>query len=195
VALARELFARETDSEWDFFHGASETYADILGDAGLAEYRRLASKAWQSVKPLRAGGRHTDDEQSGARYRLGAILEAFAERDGDIDGRIAIRARTLSTAYHYLGIAQVCAANGREAEATKWAEEGLWQFEDQPDQRLVFFAADLYRRTGRKNDADELLWRIFERLPSIELYRKVKAAAGREKSAVEAARDRAIALL
>src|ERR1700694_3292771 len=45
VALARALFTREVDSDWEFFHGASEAYEDILGDAGLAEYGRLARAA------------------------------------------------------------------------------------------------------------------------------------------------------
>jgi uncharacterized Zn finger protein len=195
VALARDLFTRELDSDWDFFHGASETYADVLGDVGLAEYCRLASEAWQSIKPLRAGGRLVHDEQFGARFRLGAILENFAEREGDVDACIAIRASDLSTAYAYLGIAQLCLDHRREAEALKWAEEGVWQFEDHPDERLVFFLADLYRRIGRKEDVDQLLWKNFERHPSIGLYRKLKAAAGSGKAAIVAARDRAVALL
>lgn len=195
VALARELFARETESEWDFFEGASETYADVLGTTGLAEYRRLATEAWGTIKPLKAGGRQVHDEKFGARYRLGAILEGFAEREGDVDARIAIRSTELSTAYDYLGIAQLCLDHGRKADAIKWAEEGLWQFEDRPDERLVFFAADLYRRIGREKDGDALLWQSFERLPSVELYRRLKKAAGRGKGAVEAARDRAIASL
>src|SRR6266404_1689570 len=57
IALARALFAREVDSEWEFFHGASEAYEDVLGEAGLAEYRRLASEAWQEMRPRRTGGR------------------------------------------------------------------------------------------------------------------------------------------
>ena len=195
IVLARELFARETDSDWDFFNGASETYADVLGDAGLAEYRRLASEAWQTIKPLRAGGRQAHDEQSGARYRLGAILESFTVREGDVDARIAIRSMDLSTAYDYIGIAQLCVEHGREPEAVKWAEEGLWQFEAHPDQRLVLFTADLYRRIGREQAADELLWKNFERLPSIELYQKVKKLGGPRKAAVDTARDRAVALL
>jgi uncharacterized Zn finger protein len=195
VALARELFGRELDSDWDFFHSASETYADVLGDAGLAEYRRLANEAWRTIKPLRAGGRQVHDDQSSARYRLGAVLECFAARDGDVDARIAIRAKDLSTAYAYLGIAQLCLNHGRDAEALKWAEEGLWQFEDHPDQRLVFFSADLYRRIGREKDADELLWQTFERLPSIELYRRLKSAASSGKAAVAAVCDRVIELL
>lgn len=195
LALARELFRREVEAEWDFFHDASKAYADVLGDSGLAEYRRLASEAWRGIKPLRAGGRQIHDESFGARYRLGAILESFAERDGDVDGRIAIRSNDLTTAYAYLEIAQLCLGHGREADALKWAEEGLWQFEDRPDERLIFFTADLYRRIGREKDADKLLWQTFDRLPSIALYRRLKAAAGPKKAAIDAARDRAFALL
>lgn len=195
VVLARDLFAREVDSAWDFFHGASEAYADILGDVGLSEYRRLANEGWQKIKPLRAGGRQAHDEQSSVRYRLGNILESFAEREGDVDAGIAIRAKDLSTAYAYLGIAQLCLSHGRDAEALKWAEEGLWQFEDRPDQRLIFFSADLYRKIGREKDADGLLWKTFERLPSIELYRRLKSAAGSRKAVTDSTVDRVIVLL
>jgi uncharacterized Zn finger protein len=195
VALARELFARETEANFDFFYGASETYADVLGETGRAEYRRLADKAWQAIKPLRAGGRRVHDEQSGERYRLAAILDGFAQRDGDVDARIAIRSADLSMAHDYLEIARLCVESGRDADAVKWAEEGLWQFEDHPDERLVFFTVDLYRRIGRPGDAGELLWQSFERNPSIELYRKLKKAAGAGRATVDAARDRAISLL
>jgi uncharacterized Zn finger protein len=77
----------------------------------------------------------------------------------------------------------------------KWTEEGLWQFEDHPDERLALFAIGLYKRAGRNVDADKLLWQTFERLPSIELYRQVKQAAGRAEATVNAARDRALAIL
>lgn len=194
IALARELFRREVDADWDFFHGASDRYGNVLGDAGRAEYRRLASEAWQSIKPLRAGAGRLHDDQFSVRYRPGVILESFAEREGDVDDAIAIRAKDLSTAYAYLGIAQLCLDHARAAEALKWAEEGLWQFEDHPDERLVFFATDLYRRAGRKEDADKLLWRTFKRLPSVELYRRLKAAAVDDRAAVEI-RNRALGLL
>lgn len=193
LALARALFAREVDSEWEFFHGASEAYADVLGDAGLAEYRRLASEAWREITPLRATGRQVQDDRFNARYVLGAILERFAEHEGNIDGVIAIRTMDLSTAYDYLGIAQLCLDHAREPEALKWAEEGLWQFEDHPDERLIFFASDLYRRIGREEDADKLLWRTFERRPSMELYTRLKSAAGTEAMLACAVRDRALA--
>jgi uncharacterized Zn finger protein len=195
IALARALFAREVDSEWEFFHGASESYEDVLGEVGLAEYRRLATEAWKKIRPLRTGARRVEDDQFSRRYALEAILESFAERDGDVDGVIAIRARDLSTAHDYLGIARLCLDHAREAEALKWAEEGLWQFEDNPDERLVFFAADLYRQIGREEDSDKLLWRTFERLPSLQLYERLKSAAGTDRTLADAVRDRALGWL
>lgn len=195
VALARDLFAREVGSPWEFFHGASASYEDILGDAGLAEYRRLANEAWQKIKPRRATATRVEDEQASQRFRLTFILERFAERDGDVDGIIAVRARDLSSAYCYLGIAQLCLEHKRESEALKWAEDGLWQFEDNPDERLISFAADLYGRTGRKDHAEKLLWRTFERRPSVDLYRRLKSAAGTNRISKDAVRERAFALL
>jgi uncharacterized Zn finger protein len=178
ITLARDLFAREVESNWDFFYGASRTYADRLGEAGLAEYRRLAAEAWKKIAPRHAGDRRAHDEDFTARFRLAHMLEDFAERDGDVDARIAVRTKDLSTPRAYLEIARLCLSHGREAEALKWAEEGLWQFDDLSDTHLVIFAADLHERAGRPADAGNLLWRTFERNPSLEIYGRLKAVAG-----------------
>ncbi|WP_342708466.1 DUF6880 family protein [Bradyrhizobium sp. B124] len=191
IELARVLFAREVNSDWDFFFGASETHADVLGTAGLAEYRRLATEAWQKIRSRR--GRRTEI-RTGGEYALRAMMERFAERDGDVDAGIAIRASDLSTAYDYLGIAQLCLDNGREQEALKWAEEGLWKFEDEPDQRLVLFTCGLLQRSGRNEDANERLWKLFSREPSVELYLRLKSDAG-DCNAQILVRDKAIAAL
>jgi hypothetical protein len=75
-------------------------------------------------------------------------------------------------------------------EALRRAEEGLWIFEDdRPDERLVFFAADLLSKLGRKSDAEAQLWRAFEKAPSLDLYRRLRKVGG------AAARDRAIKFL
>jgi len=195
IALARDLFAREVETDWDFFAGASEAYADSLGETGLAEYRRLAEAAWRKTKPRRAGGTQILDTEFGRRHQLRAILESFAERDGDLDRRIALRAQDLASSYDYLGIAQLCLEQGRDAQALKWAEDGLWQFEDNPDARLIVFTADLYRKTERQADAEKLLWRGFERQPSRHLYDRLRGVSQRDRRAATDVRDRAVALL
>ncbi len=49
VQLARDLFEREMEDEYDVFSGAVARYEQVLGERGLAEYRRLAEKAWQKL--------------------------------------------------------------------------------------------------------------------------------------------------
>ena len=187
--LARDLLAREVEGQSDTFYGAAPLYADVLGDDGLAEYRRLATAAWEQL-PARVGGRRGTDEFSSERYRLKEILDFFAEREGDIDARIAIRTRDLSSPWRYLELAQFLLANGRQQEALGRAEEGLWLFDDDaPDKRLVGFTVDLLLREGREADAKARLWHAFERQPDLEFYHRLRELAG------ESARDRAIAFL
>jgi hypothetical protein len=186
--LAGDLLAREMASEYDTFHGAAALYADVLGEGGLAEYRRLAAAAWDQLPPLR-GGR--ERQEASADYdRLADILDFFAERDGDVDLRVALRTKDLSSPWKYLELAEFCRAHGREDEALRRAEEGLWLFEDErPDERLVAFAAAPLMKAGRSKDAEAHLWRAFEKAPSFEPYKQIRQLGG------ETARDRALEFL
>jgi uncharacterized Zn finger protein len=187
VALARDLFARETGSDWDWFYRAEESYAELLGEAGTAEYRRLAEAA--AGTPEAKGGSTGDQVNN---HRAFAILDRCLERDGEIDRRIALRVKDLSSPYAYQQLAELCLEHGREAEALKWTDEGLWRFEDRPNRPLTLFAIDLYQRAGRADAAEELLWKDFEALPGAMTYQKLKAGA--EGRTAEIA-DRAIASL
>ena len=195
VQLARFLFERELNSNWDHFYAADERYAEVLGIPGQEEYERLARAAWAKLKPIRGGESRPDAEWSGERHRIGAILERIAERNGDVDERIAIRSNNLSSAHAYLNIAQICLDAGRESDALHWAEEGLWKFEDRHDRPLVVFTADLYRKNGREKDADELLWTTFAKDPTLHLYEDIKATAKGKPEAVKAVYDEAVAVL
>ncbi len=187
--LARDLFARETTDDYGIFDGAAALYADALGDAGLAEYRRLADEAWEKL-PALSGAAGARDEFADDRRRLTDILDLFAERDGDVDARIALRAMNLSSPWNYLRLAEFCLSQGREAEALRWGEEGLWVFEDgRMDERLVSFTAALLAKAGRKNDAEAHLQRAFAKAPSLDLYARLRELGG------EAARDRAVTIL
>lgn len=189
VQLARNLFAREIDGDYDTFGGAADLYADVLGEPGLAEYSRLAAMAWKEL-PKRGGARGQEDEFSVKYERLKQILDFFAERAGDVEARIALRARDLSSAWRYLELAQFCQSQGRVDEALRRAEEGLWVFEDaQPDELLVSFTIELLFKAGRKTDAEALLWRAFEKAPSLKLYKQLRELGGK------AALDRIIGIL
>ncbi|HET6618670.1 MAG TPA: SWIM zinc finger family protein [Dongiaceae bacterium] len=180
VKLARDLFARETGGLYDTFYDAAELYAEALGDNGLAEYRRLAAKAWSKV-PARMGKRHVAESDTVDQSRVAAILDHFAERDNDLEARIAIRTKDLSSPWRYLELAEFCRQLGREQEALRYAEEGLWIFEDDgPDRRLVSLAVELLIEVGRKGDAMRHLWRAFEQAPTFEMYTQISDLGGKE---------------
>lgn len=185
VELAGCLFSRELDDRSDTFLEAVAGYADVLGEAGLAEYRRLAAEAWKSLPPPARKGAPTEPP-----VRLVSILDFFAERAGDVEARIALRARDLSSPEAYLQLATFCLEQGRPEEALRHAEEGLWMFEDgAPDRELLLFVADRLMKAGRKEDAAVRLWKAFERAPEFELYQRLRSLGGK------AARDRALSSL
>lgn len=181
VALARDLFVRETEGEYDTFDGAVALYAEALGEAGLAEYRRLAQEAWEKLPPQvgpRSGG---GSGTAGDAFRLMEILDFFAQREGDLRSRVALRAKDLSSPWAYVQLAEFCRTHGLEEEALSHAEEGLWLFEDErPDERLVCCAADLLAGAGRAADAQAHLRRAFERAPSAGLYGQLRSLGGEE---------------
>ena len=188
MQLASHLFAREMQDDYGTFEGAVALYADVLGETGLAEYRRLATEAWEKLPPCT--GRRVEQEFLGNQDQLMRILDFFAERAGEVDTRIALRAKNLSSQWSYLQLAEFCRSQGREEEAIRRAEEGLWMFEDKrPDERLVLFTAELLSKAGRKADAEAHLQRAFEKAPTLELYTRLCKLGG------DVSRDRALKFL
>jgi hypothetical protein len=157
ILLARDLFKREMEDAYDTFYNAAGTYADVLGTEGLAEYRRLALAAWEKLPPRQGGGRQNRVDDGADYSQLRRMLDTVAADETDIDARIALRTKDLSSQSNYLEVAEFCRQHDREEEALRWAEEGLWVFEDErQDERLVFLAADLLTKAGRGGEALQL---------------------------------------
>jgi uncharacterized Zn finger protein len=171
VQLAKDLFAREMADDFGL-EDTIETYADLLGDSGRQEMERLATTAWAKLRPPRVGV-DNDDGTWSAYPQLATMLDRFAADRGDLQARIDIRKRDLSNPGRYLELAKLCEEHGRTDEAIKWVEDGLFIFEDNRDDRLVLYAADLFLRHDRADDRSALLWRAFARSPSADLHKKL----------------------
>jgi hypothetical protein len=187
VALARALFVRELGGGYGAFANAASLYAEALGAAGLAEYRRLATEAWNAL-PSR-GYRDRGARSVPGAWTLMPILDGLAARDGDLAARVALRRKNLSAPDAYRRLAEFCEEHGLRDEALSAAEEGLWVFADEPDERLLGFAVPRLLEDGRAAEAEAHLWRAFERRPSFELYERLQSLGGAP------ARDRALAWL
>lgn len=176
--LAARLFAWEMSGDYDTFYGAVEGYADVLGEKGLAEYRRLADEEWAKVTTLgpdRESGRHFDHR----RYRLTNIMRTLASLSGDVEGLVAIESKDLSRPEAYLRIAGIYHEAGDPDKALEWAEEGMWVFPDERRSGLRGFVAERYHEGGRHEEAMEIAWEQFVGYPNLEGYRRLKDHADR----------------
>ncbi len=178
-ALAKRLFRWELTTDWDTFREAAETYADVLGEKGLAVYRSLAEAEWQKVPQLKPS--QTEAAYDHRRYRLASIMEALAYVDDDVEAIVAVKSRNLSSAYRFLEIAQTYKDAGESDKALEWAEKGLQAFPENTDSRLREFLADQYHQRKRHAEAMQLIWANFAEHPHLENYKQLKEHADRAK--------------
>jgi len=176
-ALARRLAHWEIEGEWDTFRGSVETYADVLGEQGLAVYRALAEEIWEQMPQLGPGDRCGFD---GRRYPITSIMESLARSSGDVEQLVAVKARDLSSGWRYLQIAETYRQAGLADRALEWAEKGVDAFPDAPDERLVDFLADEYHRRRRHDDSLSLIWSRFCRRMGPVSYQDLKSHADRD---------------
>ena len=177
VALGRRLFGIEVDAEWDILIDSVSRYADVLGDAGIAEIQTLAEQRWARVE--RRGPGEQDDERYGRRFRITRIMERLAEHSGDMDALVAVKGRDLSMPHDWLEIAEILAEAARHDEALSWAERGVAAFADRHDARLDEFLCLEYERHGRPGDAITLCWTRFQHRPSLATYQRLANHASR----------------
>lgn len=175
--LAERLFRWELRTDWDTFYGAAETYASVLGQKGLAVYRRLAEAEWAKVPTLGPG--RDDSEKYGKRFRITHIMETLARQTGDVEALVAIKQRDLSSAYAYLQIAETYKTARQHDQALEWAERGVKAFPERTDSRLREFLAEEYHRHKRHDEAMILIWAEFAESSTLERYRNLATHANR----------------
>ena len=191
VALARNLYDRERHGgDLEIFYGAAGTYADVLGDEGLAEYRRLAQQEWDELPPL-----GPDDEQSwsSGRSRVTQIMLTLADLSGDVDAVVAVLAHDQSSAYQFVTIAETLQGAQRHDEALEWALKGL-SLHGFDDHRLVELVAEEHHRAGRPEQAVDVLWSAYEGSPGVDTYQRLAQHAQRA-GLWQDRHERALALL
>lgn len=177
VALGERLFDYEMTAEFDAFHDSLRRYAKVLGKEGAARYKQLAEEEWRKVEPrTQETGR---DDYDSCRWRISRIMEHIAELSGDIEALVAVKSRDLSSAWNYLGIAEIYRSHRRHDQALEWAERGAEAFPNKPDDRLRDFLAEEYLRRKRYDEAMRLIWEQFTERPCLENYQKLHRFAGK----------------
>lgn len=171
AGFARQLLDMALRDELFALADILPVYGDALGGSGIAELESL-SLAHLDALPLavptqRQPGGHSYHPIRGQLLRL---LDHCAARRGDVDARIALLQRDLTSAARYIDIVQLLRTAGRESDALQWARDGLFAHESNPDEELVVSAVSLLDATGKPDEATVLLTKTFVRCPSLEIY-------------------------
>ncbi|MGB9464676.1 MAG: DUF6880 family protein [Candidatus Acidiferrum sp.] len=191
-ALAQFLFEWEVTSAWEIFLGAARDYADVLGNTGLARYRKLAEAKWAGVPSLAPGEK--DPERYAGRWRITHIMETIAKQSDDIEALVAVKSRDLSEAFSFLDIALIYRAAGNDEAALEWAERGARAFSANADSRLREFLIEEYHKRKRHSEAITITWTSFRERPGLDAYQVLHKSACHAKQWPEW-REKAIALL
>ncbi len=175
VELARRLFDWGLTGEWGTFEEAAETYREVLGANGLAEYRRLADAVWNKIPALGpANSRGRFDE---SRRRITRLMESLARATGSVDDLVAIMSRDLSSPSAFLSIAETLKIAGRRPDALAWAERGDREFPGHADDALRRFLTDEYLHAGRAEEALRVAREDFDRMPCVPRWLHLKSVA------------------
>ncbi len=177
--LAERLFKYETASGFDVFYDSLRRYAKVLGKEGKARFKQMAEVEWCKIEPLTAeAGRGNYD---GHRSRITRVMENIAEQSGDVEALVAVKSRDLSSAWKYLGIAEIYRNHRQHDRALEWAELGVKTLSDKTDSRLLDFLAEEYLRRKRHDEAMKLIWTQFSERPGLEQFQKLHRFAGKAK--------------
>lgn len=167
VQLGQRLVEFELESDHEAFYEAADRYADVLGEEGLAAYRKALEGRWAAVPPLGPGER---DREGIDRFPITHMMERLVRRSGDPDQVAEVMSRDLGDSHDFLQIAKVYREAKRYDDALDWAQRGLAAFPERPGSDLREFAAEELHRRGRHDEAMRLIWAEFELHPGLTGY-------------------------
>jgi uncharacterized Zn finger protein len=174
------LFHKELNDGFDFYYNANERYSEILGSKGIAAFKRAANTVWEALPQAQPRERHkiTFSSSDIERSHLRRIVERL-HRD-DPQALVRILEKDLDDAYDYVELAKRYEAVGKSEQALALAEEGWRIFCKQfSDRSLREYLVEAYHKNGRDADALALLWKEYDRAPSLEGFKQLKASAKR----------------
>ena len=173
LRLAEWALAEESD--WEWFLDAPVRYADVLGDEGLAAFRRPVEREWEQLPALPPSGERVRAPWDGRRFTVTYLREGLARAGGSVDELVQVLSHDLSVPRRFERIADALEAAGREREALAWLERGNRAFGPDGDSRLRSRILAAYLRDGQVEDAVALADAAYARAPSVATYTELRA--------------------
>lgn len=168
--LAARLVEMELASELGGFYRSAATYAEILGETGLAAFREHLEPHRERVERKAAS-----DKYSSEVFAWRQAMVGWAHGTGDPEALIEAHSHGSMLADDMLEIARALDRAGRGDEAVAWARRGMADWSGRPHQLdgLRDFLALKMRGRGDDKAAVELFWQAFVAAPSLSAYRRL----------------------
>jgi uncharacterized Zn finger protein len=145
-----------------------ESYADPLGEVGLAHYGEQVAARWHTAAA---------DDPEGPDFQISYLMESWARIHGDVDLLITVLSTNRRYGAAYSQIVDALTAVGRDAEALTWAERGLADSGHRVPGNLVELVADRYAKAGRHDDVLTLRRDHFVHSRNLPAYKVLRTAA------------------
>ena len=183
--LAARLVKLELDSGFDGFYQAAASYAEILGEAGLAAYREHLERRRTQIEAGSSNNPSVDYSLTKVHTAMVGWAHGVGDPDTLIDTLVEVRSRTRIHPGDVMDIIRALTGADREDEAIEWARRGLREYQGSygytADVR-EYLAGNL-RECGDSSAAVGLYWDAFTSDPSVSTYRRLLQEAGGESYA------------
>jgi hypothetical protein len=115
--FARRLARLELEGELATFRRGALTYAGVLGERGLREYRKVVDPNWRKANEGPA------DEWSHERFVATEAMIGVVLAGGNPDELVEVISDRLRTPDDFLEVARAMEGAGRRGEAIRWGRE------------------------------------------------------------------------
>lgn len=167
------------EEECDFFEVDPAAYAPVLGELGIASYRRRLQAIAEGLGERPAAAERWRSPDAGTWFRLEQQEQRLAVVDRDVAEIIRTHARDRKVAAYFQDTAEALAEIGELDLAIEWARQGA---EAQPRHQAQR-AGDLWCRLLAGHRPEEVLAarrELFRRWPSSSTATELYRAAGAE---------------
>lgn len=179
----------------DFFQVDPVAYAGVLGEKGLAVYRReVAKRSDPADAPTNRSStlRTFYGEFPSSAAKFAAERLAIIDRDRDRDRLVELLGGDLSSPHQFQRVAEAMVELDQTDDALTWTRRGIAETSGWQLAKLYDLAAELLTDRGNFDEVTALRRHHHERMPAASTYAKLKTAATASSvwgAEVERARD------
>ena len=154
----------------DFYPEIPSSYADALGDSGMALFNDSLQAKWDALPPLKQGAGY---DEKWPYLQLQHMLEQQATLSNDSQAIIRLRQKTATDLYGYQDLAERCLEIGDNEAVETWLEKCRQSSERDHHHRTERIQINLSRAKKLWSEALEQQWTLYTKSLDLKDYRTV----------------------